>query len=162
MKRHKGNIAWGWGWVKMSPNLIPSWDAAWRNGVSLCLVPFKATPWIACTIYKSILVLALKCLASFKRGADSLSARLLKFCKFFLYVFKQVSWDILSWKLELILSKKVIVFSCLTFNDFQCNKGFPKKECLSREIKPCKAQKSLPGVNLSVNKGLFVNIQRLP
>ena len=38
----------------------------------------------------------------------------------------------------------------------------PKKGMfLSQEIKPCKAQKSFPGVNLLVNKGLFVNIQRL-
>ena len=80
-KRHKYTVAWGWGWVKMSPNLRPSSDAAWRNGVSLRLVPFKATPWIACTIYKSILVLALKCFASFKSEADSLSARLFKFCQ---------------------------------------------------------------------------------
>ena len=36
-----------------------------------------------------------------------------------------------------------------------------KRNVLSGEIKPCKAQKSLPGVNLLVNKGLFVNIQRL-
>ena len=41
------------------------------------------------------------------------------------------------------------------------NECFPKKECLSQETKPCKAQKIFPAVNLLVNKGLFVNIQRL-
>ena len=143
-KRHKYNVAWGWGWVKMSPNLRPSWDAAWRNGVSLRLVPFKATPWIACTIYKSILVLALKCFASFKGEADSLSARLLKLCQF---SFQAIIMRYHVMKVEINFVQKSDFLFMSDFQWIPMNASQKRNVCIWGN-QACKAQKWLPGVNL--------------